>query len=139
MLYKFEPPVLGQLVKPTTFDNSTWPPTVAHVTYEFDSYRGQDVVATFPVVLVRSRLRDALVAAGLTGLSFEPVAVTAADHYDDLSPDVALPVDWLRMHLGAIGDDAWRGEPHGITVPDTFVEVVRQFGIVGSTLTPLRG
>lgn len=137
MLYKFEPPILGELGERTEFDNSTWPPTVTNVEYVFDSYDGEDVAASFPVVLVRAELRDALVGAGLTGLAFERAAVSAADHYDDLSSDVELPTDWLRMHLGSPGDDAWRGEPHGITVTDRFVEVVRQFAIAGSVLTPI--
>ena len=58
--YVVEPSVSGELGEGTVIDNRTSPPTIRHLQFDFDDWRGEDIVETFPTLLVTRRLRLAM-------------------------------------------------------------------------------
>lgn len=59
-------------------DSSVHPPVVRRLDDEFDDWSGDDILATFPCVIVTERLRTALVTSGLTGFTFSDVRVSTS-------------------------------------------------------------
>lgn len=64
------------------------PPRLSNVSLEFDGWLGDNLIETYPLFAVTDRLRAALEAAGMTGVSFEPVPAAKSEQYADMHPEV---------------------------------------------------
>ena len=75
--YELEPEVAGGLGPATEWGSR--PNEIARLDYQFDDWLGDDLVTTTPAVLATARVRDAILAAGLTGVDFAPVIVSRSE------------------------------------------------------------
>jgi hypothetical protein len=110
--YALEPEVAGGLGPGTILDTSVHPPVVSQLNYELEDWLGDDLVESFPCFLATERLRDAIVAEGLTGRAFAPVEVTVTPEFEESQPRRVLPpFVWLQPTGVAFQDDfAWTAD-----------------------------
>ncbi len=71
-----EPEVAGGLGGRTRFDRSVRPPIVHQLEYRFSGWLGGDIVASHPCHIVTRRLRQAIDAALLSGVTFHDMIVS---------------------------------------------------------------
>ena len=69
--YVLGPEVAGGWGVETVADTTRHPPVVYKLHYEFQGWLGDDVVETFPAILVTRRLADAFEQERLTGADFD--------------------------------------------------------------------
>ena len=106
MFYGMNPEVAGQLGECTVLDYSKVPYEVTSLEYCFDGWLGDDILVAFPVVIVSQRLRSALEAARLSGLSFSDATITKSDLFREVQGDLQLPAfSWLKPNGKAFVDD----------------------------------
>jgi hypothetical protein len=92
IMYRFiEPEVAGGLGKQSDVDNSVHPPLVRRLHYEFDGWLGDDILETFPCIIVTERLKDRLELEKLSGIVFSDVIVTKSSTFFDTHLDNELP------------------------------------------------
>lgn len=104
---------------------------ITRLNYEFDGWLGDDLVTSTPVTIATTRVRDAIIAAGLTGVEFADVLVTRSEEFDDvMGTDAVLPEwVWLRP-VGTPGeDDAWAGRWNRLTVGERMYTLLQQFNL----------
>ncbi len=100
------PEVAGGLGPRTVMDRSVHPPSVKHLHYVLDGWLGDDLLESFPCFMVTRRAQKAMLTAGLTGCTFEPVEVTTSPECRERQPHVVLPEFlWLRPGSGVLRDD----------------------------------
>lgn len=133
--YELEPEVAGSLGPGTE-----WGPGRREITrldYEFDDWLGDDLVTSTPVTLATTRVRDAVLAAGLAGVEFAPVIVSRSDMFEELDGGDLPAWVWLRP-VGRPGiDDAWAGCRSRLTVSERMFTVLRQFTLERCIVTPV--
>jgi hypothetical protein len=135
--YELSPDVAGGLGPATEWESAT-PDVVTSLEFEFAGWDGDDLVASFPVTLATARLREAVEASGLTGITFAPVLVSRWPEYDESNqPD--LP-QWYRLQ--PVGtpevDDAWTGRKMYLTVSERMLQLLQRFDIKDCEITPVR-
>lgn len=128
--YLLRPEVAGGLGEATVMDTSVHPPVVHRLDYEFDDWSGDDIVATFPCVIVTERLRTALEQSALTGFAFADAHVSTSLSFDEFSTGTLPPFYWLQA-TGIPGtDNMWIGERGRLVVDDAAMALLRLFSMV---------
>lgn len=124
--FALDPEVSGGLGPQTVMDRSVHPPVVSRLHYQFDGWLGDEIVESFPCVLVTETLFRHFEAAHLTGMEAGDVEVSLSDQFHDACPDVDLPVFvWLRV-VGAAGrDDFGIGPDFRLVVSATALQVIQ--------------
>jgi uncharacterized repeat protein (TIGR02543 family) len=115
------------------------PNEITRLGYEFDGWLGDDLVTSVPVTIATTCVRDAITAAGLTGVEFADVLVTRSGEFDDvMGADAELPEwVWLRP-VGVPGrDDAWAGRWNRLTVSQRMYTLMQQFHLNHCIVTPV--
>ena len=105
--------------------------------YEFDDWLGDDLVTSTPAVLATARVRDAIGAAGLTGVQFAPVTVTRSELFADLGGGDLPERAWLRPGGRADLDDFWSVDRRDLVVSERAWELLRCFSLVHCDVTPV--
>ena len=123
--YLLRPEVAGGLGEGTVMDVSVHHPVVTRLDYEFEDIPADDMIATFPCVVVTDALRAALEESRLTGFGFSHVQVSTSLNVQELHPQLLLPdFHWLRV-TGAPGmDDMWIGERGRLIVNQRALDVL---------------
>ena len=135
--YELELDIAGSPGPGTLWGES--PAEIRRLNYEFDGWLGDDLVASTPVTISTTRVRDAVVAGGLTGVEFADVLVTRSQEFEDvLGAEVELPEwVWLRP-VGTPGqDDAWAGRWNRLTVSERMLMLLQQFNLNRCIVTPI--
>jgi hypothetical protein len=117
--YRIEPHVAGELGEGTILDTSSHPPSVSAVEYVLDSPDADDLIESFPVVLVSERLAERLVADGLQGIAIADAEVVPSAEYRAMfgkAPHKAYR--WLRVDPAGIDADAWLDDANILCVSD---------------------
>jgi len=76
-----EPEVAGGWGAHTIADVSVRPPRVARFHYEFDGWRGDDLLASFPCFVVSDRLARELKRSSRTGFAPDELEVSTTPEY----------------------------------------------------------
>ena len=98
MAVALEPHVAGELAEGTELDPSEHPPIVRRVVFALDTANADDLVESFPVYLVRTRLAEELIASGLTGFDVADAVVVPGGPYLDLGHPLPPPTfRWLKV------------------------------------------
>jgi hypothetical protein len=125
-----EPEVAGGFGEETVLDYSTSPPTVQKLHYEFGGWLGDDLLTTTPCFIVTLPLKESLLRFNGTGYSFDDVAVSKSEFFQQRRPEVVLPpFAWLKIHGQAGRDDVGLGKKDALVVSDEFLNVLRQHNI----------
>ena len=128
--------VEGNLGPGVDYDVTREPTLRGELAYEFDDWRGDDLVTTAEFWLCTERLADALRASDLTGWTLDSVRVSTSDVFDDLHPGgLELPT-WYRLIPGADGDIQVR-ERVFLCVSDSALALLRRFDISHAEIRPL--
>jgi hypothetical protein len=125
MSYALEPLVAGELGDGTSLDPSVHPPVVHSVEYVLDYPTDEDLIESFPVVLVSEELAARLVEANLQGFELDSATVTESDGYRQLHGDRPHKVyRWLKP-APAESPDAWTGSDYRFCVSDRMMKILR--------------
>ena len=109
--FSVEPEVAGGLGPHSVIDRSVHPPIVSRLHYQFDGWLGDEIVESFPCVLVTEALSRQLLAEGFSGFEIGSVEVSASEQFHDTCPDTELPpFVWLRV-VGIGGKDDFGSGP----------------------------
>jgi len=127
--YLLRPEVAGGLGEQTVMDRSVHPPAVSVLDYEFEDWSGDDLVASFPCLIVTERLRDALQSSGLTGFRFVDVRISTTLNFDEFNTGALPPFYWLQVYGSRDTDDMWIGERGRLIVNDQAMSLLREFAI----------
>lgn len=121
-----EPEVAGGMGPHTVMDRSVHPPRVSHLHYEFEGWLGDEIVATFPCWIVTVSLAEKLRAAGLTGMSFDPVEISYSELFQERHPRREMP-EFLRLLVTGVPmqDDFAVGEKARLMVSERALAVLQ--------------
>jgi hypothetical protein len=134
--YELEPEVAGGLGPATEWGSR--PNEIARLDYEFDDWLGDDLVTTTPAVLATARVRDAILAAGLTGVDFAPVIVSRSELFEELNGGELPEWTWLRPVGRPNHDDFWAEGRSDLTASGRALEVLRTFQLEHCIVTPVQ-
>ena len=103
----------------------------------FDTWLGDDLVSAHPLLLVTTRLKDALLQLNRpTGFSFALARTTRSPFFERHDPDRALPTFWSVRVDGQPGvDDLGLGQGGSVVASDRVVEVMGRFSLRHATLS----
>jgi hypothetical protein len=130
--YTLRAEVAGALGPQSVLDTSTNPPVVSRLHYDFVSWLGDDIVASFPCNIVTEALATAIVEEGLTGADIDEVVVTKNPHFERFFPDtVALLPEWkwLRPTGQPHHSDFWQDEQGVLIVSERALKLLRKFSL----------
>jgi len=100
-----EPEVAGSIGGKSRLDHSVQPPRLLRLEYQFSGWLGGDLVKGFRCYAVTRRLREAIDAAQLSGITFHEMIVSVDRQFHMLHPGVKLPpFDWMKVH-GVAGQE----------------------------------
>lgn len=127
--FTVSPEVAGELGADTEMDSSVHPPKVKRLHFELHGWLGDDLLETFPVFLVTTRLGEALRGSDLTGWRLAKAKVTTSDEYDELYPDRKPPeLLWLQIDGDRSKDFAISAD-HRLEVSPRALELLRKFHV----------
>jgi hypothetical protein len=132
--FDLEPEVAGGLGPGTRWGSG--PNEIAQLAYEFDDWLGDDLVTSTPVVLATARARDAILAAGLTGVEFAAVTVSRSELFTELNDGDLPEWVWLRAVGEPDVDDFWTGGRSDLTVSERALAVLRRLALNHCIVTP---
>jgi hypothetical protein len=120
------PEVAGGWGEHTVADTSVHPPKVSHLHYEFHGWLGDDIVESFPCLVVTQRLAD-LLPPTLTGFELAELEVSTSDQFRQLHPGRDLPAfRWLKVYGTAGVDDFGVAEDLRFVVSEAVMNILRQ-------------
>lgn len=130
MFKSIEPEVAGGLGEDTILDTTTHPPVVHHLHYEFQGWLGNDILESFPSFIVTDRLKDAIVKARLSGVTFDIVKTTTSNEFEELHPGLVLPpFNWMKV-IGRAGiDDFGMSDDHLLIISENACNLLSHFNI----------
>ncbi len=135
--YRVEPEVAGGFGERTIIDRSSGKMVVRKLHYEFDGWLGDVLLESCPCFIVTETAKKTLQSAGLTGVRFDKVEVTASELFEQLYPNRRLPkFVWLQI-IGKPGQDDF-GMAKGLmlVVSERALEVLKGLGISNALVTP---
>lgn len=131
MMYKLiEPEVAGGLGEETEMDNSTFPPLVKNLHYEFDGWLGDDILESFPCYIVTESLRKGIESDHLTGVNFDEVYISKSENFSELYPNKELPVFfWMKINGEPNRDDFFINEENTLAISDKAYLLLKNYNI----------
>jgi hypothetical protein len=125
--FQLKPEVAGGFGQDTVIDRSGRFPEVKRLHYVFEDWFGDDMVASFPCLIITDRLKDLLRKADLTGYKLDHVTVSKSDLYQDIHPNGApLPrFHWFKV-IGRAGiDDFGLAPNHRLVVSERALRILQ--------------
>jgi hypothetical protein len=123
--YILEPEVPGHFGDETVLDNSTHPPVVHSLSFEFDGWGGDQLVTAFPVYLVTETLAAELGRIGATGYKLAPVTVRTTRQFREFYGKKKLPpFRWFQVTGKQWHDDFFRGPTNRLTASKRVLDIV---------------
>ena len=135
MPYQLDRKVAGELGERTKLDTGVHPPIVHRLEYVLDYPGADDLIQSFPVYLARAHLAEALIAAGVQGITWREAMISQGDSYDEYSP-AGEPDDYRWLVPGRPGDDCWLQDGE-LVVSDRVMEVLRASNLSECDIQPL--
>lgn len=108
--YTIEPEVAGGLGPSSDVDSSVHPPLVRRLEYEFAGWLGDDLVESFPCLVITDRLAQHLVRSGISGFELDAVTVTVTDEFREHFAGDLPAFRWLKVTGSPGQDDLWMGD-----------------------------
>src|SRR5262249_3620031 len=103
--YCLKPEVAGGIGPGTVMDRSVSPPRVERLHYVFDGWSGDELLTSFPCLIVTERLAKEIERLNASGVRFANVEITRSSQFEELQPDEPLPeFRWLQV-FGMPGQD----------------------------------
>ena len=137
MPYALEPLVAGELGEGTSLDPKTHPPQVKSVEYVLDAPVDDDLIESFPVVLVSDDLAERLATAGLKGFSVDDARVVPSREYLEVYGDEPhKSYRWLRLEESD-APDAWLGEDNRLCVSDRMMGILERANLSNCDVEPV--
>ena len=130
--YTLRAEVAGGLGPQSVVDSTTNPPVVSRLHYDFVSWLGDDIVATFPCNIVTAALAEAIVDEGLTGAQLDEVTITKNPHFERFFPETAALLPewrWLRPSGQPHDSDFWQDDQGILIVSDRALNLLRKFSL----------
>lgn len=128
--HALEPESSCELGPNTRLDASTHPPRVDRLHVVFRGWLGGCIVETFPCFLVSKEARDLILAARLSGCSFDDAEVTIGDPFDEDPERAHLPrFVWLRIEGRAGVDDFGLDREHQLIVSANALAQLNRLGL----------
>jgi hypothetical protein len=104
--------------------------TTVRIHYEFEGWRGDVLLESFPCWIVTMPVKVAIESAGLTGATFGEAEVSASHQFRDFYPDRELPrFAWLKVGGMPGRDDFGISPNHILVVSEKALALLRGFGI----------
>jgi hypothetical protein len=127
--FVIEPEVAGGLGEYTILDTTVHPPNVRHLHYEFYGWLGDDIVESFPCLMISQRLAE-LLPSTLRGFELAEVEISKSDEFEELQPGQYLPAFmWLKVH-GTVGvDDFSVAKDHRFVISELVRDIFHQVKI----------
>lgn len=127
--FRLDPEVAGGFGDDAVLDHTTTPFTVTYLHYEIETWRGSEILGTHPVLVVTARLRDEIVAAGLSGVSWDDALVTVEQEQGVgymAEKGQVLPPAWVWLvPTGTAGvDDIAEARPGRLVVSQAALNVI---------------
>lgn len=126
--FRLDPEVAGGLGDDAEIDHGTTPLTVRFAHYEIQTWRGSELLETFPVYVATAGLRAAVDAAGLTGVTWGEARVTVEEQGAGYMAElgITVPTDWVRLEpVGTAGvDDIGLARPGRLVVSQAALDVI---------------
>lgn len=128
--FVLEPEVAGGLGPASTGDLKSRPPRLVEFHYEFDVWLGDPLIEAISNFIVTDALKDRLIEAHASGVTFSDVKVTKSEEFQDRYPDRTLPpFSWLQIH-GEAGSDDFGLSPSGdLVVSERIMKLLEDFGL----------
>jgi hypothetical protein len=118
-------------------DRSVHPPRVSHLHYVFDGWLSDEVLEGFPCWIVTESLARRIREAGLTGVDFGDVEVSAGDTFLELYPGRTLPAFVRLLPTGiARTDDFGVGSDHRLVALEKALAIIRSTNPSDLLVTP---
>jgi hypothetical protein len=107
----------------------------------FDTWLGDDVVRAHPLLLVTTKLRDALLALGQpTGFKVASAQVVRSAFFERHDPERQLPAFWsVEVHGRPGVDDLGLRRDGSVVASARVVEAMGQFSLKHATLSQYAG
>lgn len=123
--YAIEPEVAGELGPSTVMDGSVHPPRVEVLEYRLVAWLGDDLLESFPCLVVTDRLASRLREGGLTGFTLADVTVSTDGDARHRRAEPLPRFRWLQVTGRRGADDLWVGDDLRLQVTSTALEVLR--------------
>jgi hypothetical protein len=137
--WSVDPEIAGQIGPGSQLDTSVHPPKVDYLVYAVDNWSGDDIVQTFPCMLVTPRLAKALESAGLSGARATNIGVRVAYDSDSRIPKGMKPDFWRLNVTGSVGrDDFGLTTDSRLVVSGRALEFLQGFSCTGSVIEPFK-
>ena len=121
-----EPEVAGGWGERTVVDTAVHPPRIRHLHYQFDGWLGDEIIESFPCLIVSQRLA-VLFPSTLTGFELAEVEISKSEEFEDLCPGRILPAfRWLKVNGTAGVDDFGVAEDNRFVISQNALETLRQ-------------
>ncbi|MFK0692083.1 hypothetical protein ACFX5Q_28310 [Mesorhizobium sp. IMUNJ 23033] len=138
--FEIKPDVAGGLGEDTVMDTSVHPPVVSKLVYRVEGWFGDVLVTTFPCFLVTEEARRGLLAIGISGATFAEAEITTSEDFQELQPDVELPVFvWLKVDGRAGRDDFGINQNLNLVVSERAFDVLDELGLPSASIKPFDG
>lgn len=138
--FYIEPEVAGSLGDRTIADWKVHPPLVSVLHYEFQGWLGDEILESFPVFIVTHRVKEELMAMGVTGTNFDDVYVTTSINFREFHPDRDMPqFVWLKPVGKAGQDDFATANDSRLVVSKRALDVLRTAGASHALIEPFDG
>jgi hypothetical protein len=123
--YLLRPEVPGHFGDETVLDNSTHPPVVHSLTYEFDGWIGDQILTSYPVILVTESLASDFEKAGASGYHLAPVKVRTTRQFRELYGSKKLPpFRWLQITGTPWEDDLFPSSKQRLIVSKKILDII---------------
>jgi hypothetical protein len=124
------PEVAGGFGPATTGDLKARPPRLVKFNYEFDVWLGDPLLEAMSNFIVTDDLKERLIEARASGISFANVEVTKSREYQDRHPDRLFPAfSWLQVAGQAGKDDFGLSSSGDLVVSERAMGLLKTFGL----------
>jgi hypothetical protein len=136
MYFVLQAEVAGGLGPASVGDLKARPPRLVKFNYEFDVWLGDPLLEAMSNFIVTEHLKELLIEAHTSGISFGDVEVTKSEEYQDRHPDLSLPAFfWLKV-TGQAGRDDFGLSPSGdLVVSKRIVDLLKVAGLRHSEIS----
>lgn len=126
----FEPEVSGGFGNKTKLDNSSHPPIVEFLHFEFNVWLENDIIECFPCFIVTEALKSKIEKSQLTGISFSGLTVSTSETFKQLYPSKSLPkFHWMKIEGTPALNDFGVSEDHRLVVSTDAFTILEKFNI----------
>jgi hypothetical protein len=128
--FTLEPEVAGGFGPASSGDLRARPPRLATFNYEFDTWLGDPLLEAISCFIVTDVLKDRLIEARMSGVTFGDVEITKSGEFEDRYPQRVLPrFSWLQVRGQAGRDDFGLSAAGDLVVSERALTVLRSAGL----------